>query len=522
MPPPATVPPASRRWSRLTAWVAALAGLGSALVWFLPTEEPARIWRVTIIQLLLLLALLVGLVWWLCCSRRGWALRLGVLLVIPALAFAAVGEIVFTGDMIPIPVFRWQANPGDALSAERKAPPTGSARGPEPDSPADFPEYRNRARDGVALGPRLARDWRTRPPKLLWKRACGGGYSAFAVAGTSAVTMEQRGDFEAVVCYDAATGRERWVQSYPARFREFRSGAGPRATPTIAHDAVYTLGAAGKLLCLDLAAGDVRWGVDILADNDNLTWGMSGSPLVYGDVVIVNPGEQRGRREGRALVAYNRRTGRRAWAAGDTQAGYASPMLVRLAGKPQVVIFDAVEVAGYDPRGAGKLWSARWVYREGINVAQPVALPGDRIFLTAGYEAGCAVVRVGQAGGRWRAETLWHNRALRCRFTSPVAYQGFLYGLDEGVLVCVDPADGRRLWRGTRYGNGQLVRSDDLLLIQAESGALALVKACPREFQELGRFRALEGEKTWNCPCLARGKAFVRNHREMACYDLTE
>src|SRR5439155_22072547 len=116
----------------------------------------------------------------------------------------------------------------------------------------DFPEYRGRQRDGIAHGPVLARDWKAHPPRLLWRQPIGGGYAAFAVAGNLAVTIEQRRDREAVVCYDTATGKERWLHDYPAHFSETLGGDGPRATPTIADGTVFSLGATGQLVCLDL------------------------------------------------------------------------------------------------------------------------------------------------------------------------------------------------------------------------------------------------------------------------------
>src|SRR5207253_1242770 len=148
---------------------------------------------------------------------------------------------------------------------------------------------------------------------LLWRQPCGGGYAGFAVAGNLAVTIEQRRDQEAVVAYDTATGRERWAYAYPAQFTEQLGGPGPRATPTIAGRDVCSLGATGHLVCLDAATGQLKWAVDILTDNQNLTWGMSGSPLVYDNVVVVNPGAQTEAAKGRAVVAYHRATGKEIW-----------------------------------------------------------------------------------------------------------------------------------------------------------------------------------------------------------------
>jgi outer membrane protein assembly factor BamB len=411
----------------------------------------------------------------------------------------------------------------EVLEAHRRSQTAETALAPlllTDDRPDDFPGYRGRARDGLVPGPPLARDWKTHAPHLLWRQPVGGGFGAFAVAGNGAVTLEQRRDEEAVVCYDTATGRERWLYAYPAHFREPR-GDGPRATPTVADGDVFSLGATGLLTCLEGTMGRLRWSVDTLAGNDNLTWGMSGSPLVYDDVVVVSPGVQQPTAAGRAVVAYERRTGREVWHAGDARAGYSSPMLTSLAGRRQVVVFDGDGLAGYDAARGTPLWRFPWQTQQGVNAAQPVVLDGDRVFISSGYNTGCAMLRVSVSADKWAVKPLWQNRALCCKFTSPVTYQGFLYGLDEGILTCLDERSGERKWKGGRYGHGQLLLTAGLLLIVTDTGELALVEATAEGHHELGQFPVLEG-KTWNPPALAGGRVYVRNDREMACYNLTE
>jgi outer membrane protein assembly factor BamB len=294
----------------------------------------------------------------------------------------------------------------------------------------------------------------------------------------------------------------------------------PRTTPTVHGDFVYSLGATGMLLCLRLRTGEVVWQADILADNSNVHWGMSGSPLVMENLVIVNPGRQQDSAAGRAVLAYDRQTGKQVWHAGDHPAGYGSPMRVSLAGQQQVVIFDADGLAGYDPDGKGELWRFAWPGYNGINVAQPLLLSDDRLFISAGYNRGCALVEVGKKDQQWSAQQLWKTKSLHAKFSDPVLYMDHIYGLDEGTLVCVNAQDGQRSWRGKRYGHGQLVRQDDLLVILSEQGEIALVEAIPTAFHELGRIPAIQGDKTWNCPALANGRLYVRNSQEMACFDL--
>jgi outer membrane protein assembly factor BamB len=229
--------------------------------------------------------------------------------LVAGIVVVSVRKVIFTGDLVPIVELRWWQTRDTLLEENRRqqaqtGPPAAVELSTE--ASADFPEYRGRGRTGIVSGPPLTHDWKGHPPPCLWRQPVGGGYAAFAVAGNAAVTIEQRRNREAVVCYDTATGKERWTHAYPARFTETLGGEGPRATPTIADGQVYALGATGMLTCLELKSGTVRWSVNILSDNDNVPWGMSGSPLVYDQVVVVNPGVQRPSAKGRALVAYDR------------------------------------------------------------------------------------------------------------------------------------------------------------------------------------------------------------------------
>ena len=503
--------------------VVGLAACGIALLWVWPAPELEEVWRVLGTEALILAGGLLLFVWAFFLSYFSWVLRRRILLVTVLAAVglvASIREVRFTGNMVPIPIPRW-ARDLDATLEEHRNTHSGLALAPVllTDLPTDFPEYRGRRRDGVVTGPALARDWAARPPRLLWRQPAGGGYAAFAVAGNLAVTIEQRRDQEAIVGYDTASGGQRWLYSYPARFSEKMGGDGPRATPTLADGRVYALGATGKLVCLDAQTGRRHWDADIL-EGDNLPWGISGSPLVYDRYVVVGPGKQGA--GGHTLVAYDRTSGQKAWAAGEARAGYSSPMLATFAGVRQILLFDGERLAGYDASTGQELWHYEWRTNPEVNAAQPIVLDGDRVFISSGYGVGCIMLKVSRNQGKWEASPVWTRKTtMRCKFTSPVALGGYLYGLDEGILVCLDEKTGDRTWRGGRYGHGQLLLSGDLLVILAETGELALVEANPAAYRELGRITVFDS-KTWNCPALANGKAYLRNDQEMACYDLAE
>jgi outer membrane protein assembly factor BamB len=403
--------------------------------------------------------------------------------------------------------------------------------------PDDFPGFRGADRTGVVAGPPLARDWNANPSRVVWKQPTYGGHAAFAVVNGFLFTMEQRRDQEAVVCYDAANGNELWATAWPARFEERMGGDGPRATPTVDGGNVFALGALGRLVCLDGATGNLKWSVETLRGSKNLTWAMAGSPLVVGDLVIVNPGRQDRDSNVDALVAFDRHDGRKVWGSGKTQAGYASPMLARLGGRTQILLFDGAGLGGYDPDGGAQLWRFPWRTQgsDGINVAQPLVLETEdgahkgEVFIASAYGRGGALLHIEEGAQGWTVEEVWRTdrASMRCKVSSPVRRGDFIYGLDDGNLECIRVEDGRRVWKDERhaeeggaYGQGQLLLSGDLLVVLTHYGEVVLVEATPERFHELGRLKVLAGNKTWNTPALAGGRLYIRNHLEMACVDL--
>jgi outer membrane protein assembly factor BamB len=526
--PEETKPVKKRTFLRVWLPILIVAGAVAATagIWLWPSAAFERSSRgpATINTVAISVALLT--IWLVFLSGLRWWTR-GVLLVLEGgILFLAYLNVQFDGDMVPsFPVLARWSRAARLESHRRNQGNSGDLKPIEvTDLPTDFPEYRGRKRDGVVrTGPSLARDWKN-SPAALWRQPVGVGYASFAVVGNVAVTIEQRRDHEAVVCYDTAKGREHWVYSYPAFFSEKLGGDGPRATPTIADGDVFSLGATGTLSCLELKTGRLKWACDILEGNKNLQWGMSGSPLVYNQVVVVNPGVQESASVGGSVVAYDRGTGKLLWKGGTSKAGYTSPMLATLAGKQQIVLLEGKQLGGYDANDGHPLWQYPWETFSDINAAQPLVLEGYSIFVSSGYDKGCAMVKISESGGTWSAKALWGDppsRVLRCKFSSPVAHKGCIYGLNEGTLVSIDANTGKRKWQGGRYGHGQLLLDGDLLVILSESGKLALVEASPGSEKVLGDFQAIEG-KTWNNFAIADGKIYLRNAEEMACYDLAK
>jgi len=464
------------------------------------------------------------LLWVLFLSRLRWRVRglvFGGVVGLIALLAAMFEVHGVTGDIRPVFRFRWQ-RPPELAGVLAPGPASATSRTSLPVSIAaltnSYPQFLGPHRDAtIPEGPRLARDWIAHPPQTIWRQPIGPAWSGYAVAGQRAITQEQRANEELVVCYELATGRVLWTHGDPARYATTIAGEGPRATPTIVMDRVLTLGATGLLNCLDLATGQVIWRKDVVTENQGRPreWGMAGSPLVMGDLVILNPGGK----NGRSLVAYRLDTGGYVWGGGEDEASYSSPCAGRIGGLSQVVIFNQHAVFGHDPATGQVLWQYPWPSGH-PHVAQPLLLPGDRILVSSGYGTGSELVWVARdETGNFHAQRLWKTTRLKAKFNNPVARDGFVYGLDDGVLVCIDLATGAQKWKEGRYGHGQFILVGDVLLLGAENGEVVLLDPSPAGRRELTKFAALKG-KTWNPPALAGDILLVRNDREAACYRL--
>jgi outer membrane protein assembly factor BamB len=402
------------------------------------------------------------------------------------------------------------------------ASPSASARpspGPAPAEPANnyWTNVRGPRRDGKYEEANISTNWPASGLPVVWKQPVGVGHASFVVADGKAYTIEQRRSQEVVAAYDMNNGRELWTQKWNAEYAD-STGDGPRATPTWDAGRIYALGATGELRVLDANSGAVIWGKNILSDNQakNLQWAMAASPLIVDDKVIVLPGGT----SGKSVVAYNKNNGAPVWRVlNDTQA-YVSPMLVELAGRRQVVVVSASRVVGLAPENGALLWEYPWDTDMGINVSQPVMVDRNRFFISSGYGKGAALVEVKGSGNSFTASTIWENTNMKNKFNSSVLYNGYVYGLDEGILVCLDVNTGERKWKNGRYGYGQIILAGSHLIVTSDQGDVALVKATPDAYTEVTRFTAVKGQ-TWNYPAIAGGRLLVRNSTEMAAYDIS-
>jgi outer membrane protein assembly factor BamB len=385
--------------------------------------------------------------------------------------------------------------------------------------PCDWPGFRGPKRDGAVRGVKIATDWKTSPPQLIWRQRVGPAWSSMAVVGDRLYTQEQRGQFEAVVCLDADNGREIWVHEDEVRFFETLAGAGPRATPTFHDGYIYVLGATGILNCLDAATGERKWSHNIADDSGAKVpqWGFVSSPLVARGVVIVFAGGV----DDKGLLAYRAKSGDLAWSASAGQTSYTSPQLATVEGEDQVLFLSDHGLTAVDPATGAVLWEHPLSAKGAPRSLQPHPVSRSQILISSETDLGTALLDVSRDGQSWTATQRWASRELMPSFNDYVIHDGFIYGFDGAVFCCVDLQTGERRWKKGRYGHGQvlLLADQPLLLVVSEDGDVVLVAADPEEHRQLGTFRAIEG-KTWNHPVIAHGRLYVRNAEEMACYEL--
>jgi outer membrane protein assembly factor BamB len=326
-----------------------------------------------------------------------------------------------------------------------------------------------------------------------------------------------------------------WVHAVAARYESRLGGVGPRATPTIHGGRVYALGSTGVLRCLDGGTGAEIWIKDVLADFGltpetdltNIPWGRSGSPLVVDDLVVVAAGGLPPEGPFVSLVAYRQEDGKQVWQGGKTQVSYASPNVFTLGGKRQILIVNESTVSGHDVKTGRVLWEFDWpgTSYQDASAAQAIAVDDEHVFVSKHYSMGSALYRVTRnVENTWFTAQKWNEPTrMKTKFTNVVIHQGYVYGLSDGILECIELRTGKRQWKKPRYGQGQVLRVDSLLLVQAETGEVALVELNPDKPIELGRIPALaakEQTKTWNNLCLYGKHLLVRNDREAICYEL--
>jgi outer membrane protein assembly factor BamB len=378
---------------------------------------------------------------------------------------------------------------------------------------ADWPQWRGPNRDGVSPETGLLDSWPKGGPPLVWKtHGLGEGYASPAVSSGHLYIQGQQGDEEFVLALDSNTGKQLWRAQTGRQFRESR-GYGPRGTPSVDGDRLYTLAADGMLVCLETATGKRVWGFNIVDrfHGQILHWGISESPLVDGDRVIVTPGGA-----GAAVVALDKMNGKVLWTSQSDQAGYSSPVAFDAAGSRNVVVFTGDAAIGLDFNSGRLLWRYERVANRTADIATPIVHDGQ-VFLSSDYGTGCALLKVSTDG----ASEVYFNREMRNHYSTSVLVGDYLYGFSSSILTAMKFQTGEVAWRDRSVGKGSLIYADRHLYCLGEEGVVGLVEATPAGYREKSRFEIPKGGfPTWSQPVIADGKLYLREQDNLYCYNI--
>jgi len=470
-------------------------------------------------------------------GKRKFLFLLGPLLI------AAIGVSLFeivgvTGELIPVVRARaWfkkstpNANSNSTIDSQ-VVPSRASVS-----IPFESTQFLGSDRNGIIQNQEFSTSWDRQLPKVVWKIPIGAGWSSFAIRSGLAITLEQLDDQESLTAFELTTGKVIWRAKSPGRHTQALGGLGPRSTPTIYRGKVIAQSALGIVSCVELETGRLIWqqdlmklaGIDQETSEKAILWGRSGSPLAVDDCVVVPFGGKADSPSLKSLIAFDLETGKEIWTGGDQQISYASPVLLTLCGAQQIVCVNEGSVTGHDPKNGNVLWSTPWPSKSNGDAcsSQPVAVDDRRLLLGKGYALGSKLIELNTNGHNpedesnpayWKVATKWEStRVLKTKFTSATAFEGYFYGLSDGVLECIDPKDGSRVWRGKRYGHGQSIIVNGHILVTTEDGRVVLIPATASgQGREIAQMPVLDGV-TWNIPAVAGPYLLIRNAEFAAC-----
>ena len=401
-------------------------------------------------------------------------------------------------------------------------------------SAAEWPQWRGPNRDGVSSEVGLLKEWSPNGPKVLWKVPLGEGFSGISISQGRVYTMFSEGNDEFVVCLDATDGEEIWRFRSDKNYHEGQGGNGPRATPTIDGDLLFTISAYGKLYALNAGNGQEVWSHDLQQKfrSDMPRWGFSTSPLVDGESLLVEVG---GKGE-KSIVAFDKKNSDVVWSSHKDKLGYSSPIAITVKGVRQIICFTGTKLVSVSPTDGTIYWKYPWKTGYDVNAATPVFIPPDKVFISSGYDKGAAVLQmrvfvspeddraatdqIRENQGTVRIEEIWKNRKMKNQFASSVLHENYLYGFDNSILKCIEANTGEEQWKSRGFGKGTVILADGHLIILSDRGKLGLAEATPAGYIEKASTKVLNG-LCWTAPTLADGKLYVRNEQEMVCLDMT-
>lgn len=375
---------------------------------------------------------------------------------------------------------------------------------------SDWPQFRGPKADGWSPEKIANKDWGKKPPKLLWKVGLGdNGFTGPAIARGKVYIIDHEGNDDIVRAISIKTGKDVWTYRYAEEKMDDWGAA--RSTPTIFAGKVYTISRTGTVCCLNESDGKLVWTKSLIKDFGGVPpqWSYASSPFIDGDKLILITGNKE-----YCACAVNRNTGELIWKTDIKDlAAYATPLVTTIGGVRQYVLFLTKTTIGVNPDTGEILWKFAWYSG---NMCQPMII-GNRICLFTAYNIGSVCFEVNGA----ETKQVWKTKDVQPEFSAPIFYKGYIYGTtNPGDFICVDPKDGKVLWRQKGYEKGGLMAVDGVALAHdGANGDLAMVTLDPKGYKELGRIKPLSG-KSWTAPILANGMMVVRNQKTMVCYDV--
>jgi len=422
----------------------------------------------------------------------------------------------------------------------------------------DWPQWFGPKHDGVWREEGIMEKFPAGGPKQLWKCSIGAGYTGPAVADGSVYVMDRVTEKkiegnpakaattpgkERVLSLDAKTGKEKWAHEYDCTYQRISYPFGPRTTPSIVGDRVYTLGTMGDLRCLDVKNGKPVWTVNFVKDFKAPVpvWGWSSNPLVNGDRIFCLVGGEK-----QAVMAFDRHTGKALWSALTTdEIGYAPPVIFEIGGKRQLIIWHTESVNSLNPETGEKYWGEK--YPRDIRAARPAAsistprLDGNVLFVSSFYHGPFALKldsKEPKASVYWRAKTDDPTKVdgLRCLMSTPVIKEGHIYGIcRSGELRCCKLETGEQLWESLEHQDGKkaqfgtafIVPHKDRFFLFTDAGNLIIADLSPKGYREISRAKVIEPTQpnsgrdvVWSHPAFANKCVYVRNDKEIVCVSL--